>query len=94
MFPYVVGGLVGAFLMGKTKPKMPMKLMTLYGPRTGTIWTAEVFPGDDVVALHAPGQDNTIALFRRAPSGTGFVLLHAFQGYPETVQMMQKDLEA
>lgn len=91
MFQYVVGGIIGAIIMGRTKPKTQMRSVQCFGPRTGIVWVAEVMPGEGVVAIHAPAPDNTIALFHRTEKG--FTLLRALQGYDQTVKMMQKDLE-
>lgn len=92
MLPYVIGAIVGAVVMGRTKPKTAMTTFQCLGPRTGIIWTAEVMPGQDVIVLHAPGGDSTIALFQKDQHGR-FRLLKPLQGYQDTVRLMQKDLE-
>jgi len=90
MFPYAIGAIIGAVLMGRTKPKTRMQTLQCFGPRTGTVYTAEIMPGDDVVVLHAP--DQTIALFQRGPEGR-FTLLRGLRGYADTLKTMQADLE-
>ena len=93
MLPYIVGAVIGAALMGRTKPKVPMKTMQCFGPRTGVVWTAELFPGSEVVVIHAPAPDPTIALFQRDEHGR-FTLLRPVRGYAQTVEFMRKDLES
>lgn len=93
MTPYIIGAIVGAVLMGRTKAKMPIRTMQCFGPRTGVVWTAEILPGNDVVAIHAPGGDLTIALFQKGETGR-FSLLRKLQGYDQTVALMKADLEA
>jgi hypothetical protein len=90
MFAYVVGAVVGAVVMGRTKPKTQMKTMQLWGPRTGTQYTAELMPGENVVVLHAP--DQTIAIFHR-DTDNRFKLLRGLRGYEDTLKLMQQDLE-
>jgi hypothetical protein len=90
MFPYVFGAIIGAIVMGRTKPKTAMKTLQLLGPRTGIQYTAELMPGENVVVLHAP--DNTISLFQKGEDGR-FRLLRALKGFPQTVKYMQMDLE-
>lgn len=93
MAPYIIGAIVGAVLMGRTKAKMPIRTVQCFGPRTGVVWTAEILPGNDVVAIHAPNNNPTIALFQKGPTGR-FTLLRKLQGYDDAVALMQADLEA
>lgn len=92
MFPYVIGAIVGAALMSRTKPRTQMRQMHIMGPRTGVVWVAEFMPGGDLVVLHAPGPDNTIAVFQKGAQQS-FKLLRGLQGREDTIRAMQKDLE-
>lgn len=92
MYSYVIGAIVGAVLMSRTKPKTQMRQMHIMGPRTGVVWLAEFMPGGDMVVLHAPGQDNTIAVFQKG-AAQSFKLLRGLQGHEATIALMQKDLE-
>lgn len=92
MFAYVAGAIVGAIIMGRTKPKTQLRTLQILGPRTGIVYTVEVMPGDNVVVLHAPGGDNTIALFQKGADNR-YHFLKALQGFQETVTAMRMDME-
>ena len=90
MSPYVISGIIGAVLMGRTKPKTRIKTETCFGPRTGVTYTVDILPGNSVVIVHAP--DGTAALFHRGITGR-YGLLQGLKGQEATVKVMQKDFE-
>lgn len=92
MYSYVIGAAIGAALMSRTKPRTQMKQIHILGPRSGVMWLAEFMPGGDVVVLHAPSPDNTIALFQKS-ADQSFKLLRPLRGHEATIVLMQKDLE-
>jgi hypothetical protein len=92
MYSYIIGAIVGSALMSRTKPRTQMRQIHMMGPRSGIVWLAEFMPGGDVVVLHAPAPDNTIALFQKGAEQR-FKLLRGLRGHEATITLMQKDLE-
>ena len=90
MFPYVVAGVVGAILMGRTKPKTSFAKLKLLGPHSGLQYEAEDFPDFRVVVLHAP--DGSVCSFQKGADGRWSVLKG--RGNEQTLQRMIADLGA
>jgi hypothetical protein len=91
MYPLIASAIVGAVLMGKTKPKTKMRSLQMFGPRTGSTYVVEVMPGETAIVVH----DNRgcIAIFQKISGGTGFRLLHPLAGTREGLLAMNSDFE-
>jgi hypothetical protein len=92
MLPLVIGSaVIGAVLMGRTKPKTKMRSLQMFGPKTGTTYTVEVMPGDAVIAVH----DNrgNVALMKKtaADGASGYTLLHPLKGTKEGLLRLMSD---
>jgi hypothetical protein len=87
MLPLVVSGIVGAVLMGRTKPKTKMRSLQMFGPKTGTTYVVEVLPGETAIVVH--DLRGTVCLMKKV--GKGYDLLHPLQGSKESVLSMMSD---
>jgi hypothetical protein len=89
MLPYVIAGIIGAGLMGRTKSKSTIKKMALLGPRSGITYEAENVDGLGLYIVHAP--DGSRGVFVQGEEGFTF---SRGMGSPETIAAMRDDLEA
>jgi len=90
MIPYVVAAVVGATLMGRTKPNAAVTKTTCFGPRSGLTYAVDMLDGLEVFVVSAA--DGTRAVFERGDGGT-MVFVKA-RGVEETVDLMRQDFEA
>lgn len=88
MFEYVIGAMIGAFFMGKTKPITKIQTRKSFGARTGTWYDIDILPGGDIIIVHGP--DRTQVVFRRAPGGH-YEVLQGLSGSKTTLELMQRD---
>ncbi len=96
MLPIIIGSaIVGAALMGRTKPKTKMRSLQMFGPKTGTTYTVEVMPGESVIAVH-DNRGNVALMKKRTPTteepnATGYKLLHPLKGTKEGLLALMSD---
>ena len=86
MWPVVIGCVIGAALMGRTKPKAPVKKRELIGPATGNVYMVDDF--NHTIIVHSPG---CVCVFVRKPEG-GFSFVNAL-GHREAILDVCRDLE-
>lgn len=96
MLPLIGSALVGAFLMGKTKPKTKMRSLQMFGPKTGATYVVEVMPGETAIVVHDP--KGNVCLLKKVHPGTpgsgspgGYKLLHPLQGTKEGIIALMSD---
>jgi hypothetical protein len=89
MYPLIASAIVGAVLMGRTKPKTKMRSLQMFGPQTGTTYVVEVMPGGSAIVVH-DGQ-GCIAIFQKNVGAAGFRLLHPLAGTREGLIAMNSD---
>lgn len=81
---------IGALVMGATKPRTRYEKKSAMGPRSGITYEVEDFPAAGFIVVRAP--DGTEGVFsRRLPSdGTGFEWSRG-RGNPGTLKLMRND---
>ncbi len=92
MYPLIASAIVGALLMGRTKPKTKCEKKTMLGPKSGSTYTVEDFT--DAGFIVVTSEDGSQGVFVRAstknPQGRGFVWQHG-RGKKEVLQAMYED---
>lgn len=84
----LVGCVVGAALMGRTKPQARSQKKILIGPVTGNTYAVDDFPQAGIIIVHGPGC--ACAFSRR--SGGGFSFVQGL-GHPEGIRLVCSDIE-
>lgn len=84
--------IVGALVMGATKPKTSFERKRSLGPRSGITYDVEDFVGAGFIVVRAP--DGSEAVFSRRtpgdPAGAGFEWSRG-RGHPGTLKLMRAD---
>ena len=91
MFPIIGAALVGAILMGRTKPKTKTLRKVMLGPHSGITYQVEEFPEAGFLSVRAPdGACATLA--RKLPSEDGPALSYrSGYGNPHTLERIKSD---
>ena len=89
MYPFVIGAILGAALMGRTKARTQVKKYHLLGPRSGGAYECEEFPQTGFVVLHAP--DKSVGSFQRKNGRYQFL---RGSGQLPTINTMRVELSA
>ena len=87
--PFVIGGIAGLALAGRTKPRAKFSRMKILGPQTGIAYEVDVCPGGAVLIVHAGGSS---ALFQKIAGAPGYELLRQLTGSRDAVELMKRDL--
>lgn len=89
----IAAGVVGALLMGRTKPKTPHEKKLVLGTKSGLTWQVEDFEAAGFIVVR--GADGSRGVFMRAavktPGAPGFVWQHG-QGVESTLRAMILDI--
>jgi hypothetical protein len=87
--------LVGALVMGRTKPQTQVRKLTALGPRSGIVYTVEDLPEVGSIIVRAPGKAAIGQFLRRSvkdPRAIGFTF-QTGQGDPRLIEAMRRDFE-
>ncbi len=91
----IISGVVGALVMGATKPRTVCEKMRALGSRSGIHYEIEEFPSAGFVVVRAP--DGTEGVLTRRlpgdPRGTGFDWSRG-RGHPGTLKLLRADFGA
>ena len=95
MLPVLVGAVLGAVLMGRTKPKTRAVKKQVLGARSGVSYEVEDFEAAGFVVVVAP--DGSRGVFRRRPArsvrpGQCAYEWHDGTGEPTTLHAMFEDV--
>lgn len=88
----VIAGVIGALVMGATKPRTAYEKMRAIGSRSGRAYEVEDFPNAGFLVVRAPDGTEGV-LSRRLPSdprGPGFDWSRG-RGHPGTLSMLRAD---
>jgi hypothetical protein len=89
MWPVVIGCVIGAVLMGRTKPKSTSHKRELIGPATGDIYQVDEFPQSNLIIVHGI---QCTCVFVKNQNGRGFSFVSA-RGNPAGIRQVCMDLE-
>lgn len=93
MFPIVGAFVLGAVLMGRTKPKTKISKKLLLGPRSGVSYTVEDFEDAGFLVVLAPdGSRGVFKRMRNVPVGLCALSWHEGTGDPTTLHSMFEDI--
>lgn len=86
--PILIGCVIGAALMGRTKPQARAVKKQLIGPNTGNTYLVDDFVTSGIIIVHGPG---CACVFARKPGG-GFAFVQAL-GHTDSIRAVCSDLE-
>lgn len=87
LFPVIIGCVIGAVVMGRTKPQARSFRRELIGPVTGNTYRVDDLPTAGIIIVHGPG---CVCAFARQPGG-GFAFVQAM-GHAQGVRAVVSDL--
>jgi hypothetical protein len=89
VWPVVAGVVIGAVLMGRTKPRAASRKRELIGPTTGNTYVVDDFPQSNLIIVHGI---QCVCVFVKNQNRPGFSFVNA-KGNPEGVRQVCMDLE-
>ena len=88
MWPVLIGCVIGAVMMGRTKPQAKSHKRELIGPNTGNTYRVDDFPSAGIIIVHGPA---CVCSFIRTPSGR-FAFVQAL-GHTDGIRVVCSDLD-